>query len=58
MSDARVYEGVHFRFSTETGSSMGLQIGRQAAMKLQLMAQGGDAWVATASAAARAWDLR
>jgi hypothetical protein len=53
-----VYEGVHYRFSTETGASMGQKIGQQAAKKLQLMAQGGDAWVATASAAARAWDLR
>lgn len=58
VSDARVYEGVHYRFSTEAGSRMGLQIGRQAAMKLQLMVQGGEAWAATASATARAMDLR
>lgn len=36
VSDARVYEGVHFRFSTEVGAAMGLQIGELAATQLLL----------------------
>lgn len=34
VSDARIYEGVHFRFSTEVGAAMGLQIGELAAARL------------------------
>ncbi len=34
VADARVWEGVHFRFSTETGVAMGRQIGRLAAERL------------------------
>ena len=33
VSNARVYEGVHFRFSTEVGTAMGRQIGEAAAAK-------------------------
>jgi hypothetical protein len=33
VSTARVYEGVHFRFSTEVGSAMGRQIGEAVAAK-------------------------
>jgi predicted ATPase len=33
VSNARVYEGVHFRTSTEAGATMGRQIGELAAMK-------------------------
>ena len=31
--DARVYDGVHFRTSTEVGTAMGRQIGKLAAAK-------------------------
>ncbi len=34
VGSARVYEGVHYRFSTEVGSAMGKQIGELAANKL------------------------
>jgi vanadium-dependent haloperoxidase-like protein len=34
VANARVYEGVHFRFSTEVGSAMGRQIGALAAARL------------------------
>jgi hypothetical protein len=34
VSVARVYEGVHFRFSTEVGQAMGQQIGEAVAAKL------------------------
>ncbi len=33
VSNARVYEGVHYRFSTEVGSAMGWQIGELAVAK-------------------------
>lgn len=33
VSNARVYEGVHFRFSTEVGAAMGQQIGEAVAAK-------------------------
>jgi len=33
VSNARVYEGVHYRFSTEVGAAMGQQIGEAAAAK-------------------------
>ena len=31
VADARVYEGIHFRYSTEPGTAMGRWIGRLAA---------------------------
>jgi hypothetical protein len=34
VSVARVYEGVHFRFSTDVGMAMGKQIGEAVATKL------------------------
>jgi hypothetical protein len=34
VADARVWEGVHYRFSSETGVAMGRQVGRLAAAKL------------------------
>jgi hypothetical protein len=33
VADARVYEGIHFRTSTEVGATMGRQIGELAAVK-------------------------
>ena len=33
VADARIYEGVHFRFSTDAGIVMGKQIGDLAAAK-------------------------
>jgi hypothetical protein len=33
VSNARIYEGVHFRFSTEVGTAMGQQIGEAVAAK-------------------------
>jgi len=33
VADARVYEGIHFRFSVETATDMGRQIGRLAAAR-------------------------
>jgi hypothetical protein len=33
VSDARVYEGVHFRFSVDTGAAMGRRIGELAALR-------------------------
>jgi hypothetical protein len=33
VSNARIYEGVHFRFSTDVGTAMGRQIGEAAAAK-------------------------
>ena len=35
VGDARIYEGIHFRTSTETGLTMGKQIGALAAAKLR-----------------------
>ena len=34
VADARVYEGIHFRFSTDVGLAMGQQIGEAVATKL------------------------
>ncbi len=34
VSNARVWEGVHYRFSTETGTAMGRRIGEMAAQRL------------------------
>jgi PAP2 superfamily len=34
VADARVYEGVHYRFSTEVGAAMGKRIGELAAAKV------------------------
>jgi len=34
VANARVYDGVHFRFSTEAGLAMGRQIGALAAARL------------------------
>jgi len=36
VGDARVYDGVHYRFSTEVGTAMGRQIGELAAARHQL----------------------
>jgi hypothetical protein len=30
VSNARIYDGVHYRTSTEVGTSMGVKIGEQA----------------------------
>ena len=35
VGNARVYEGVHYRFSTEVGAAMGRQIGELAVAKQQ-----------------------
>jgi len=34
VADARVWEGVHYRFSAETGVEMGRQVGRLVAAKM------------------------
>jgi hypothetical protein len=39
VADARVYDGVHYRFSTEAGTTLGKQVGRLAADKFQLAAR-------------------
>lgn len=38
VAEARVYDGVHFRYSTEVGTAMGRQVGAQVARKFQLPA--------------------
>lgn len=38
VADARVYDGVHYRFSTEAGMTLGRQVGRLAADRFQLAA--------------------
>jgi hypothetical protein len=35
VADARVYDGVHFRYSTEVGTAMGKQVGALAAQQLR-----------------------
>jgi hypothetical protein len=39
VSNARVYEGIHYRFSVDTGAAMGRQIGELAVERLQSMPQ-------------------
>jgi hypothetical protein len=35
VADARVYDGVHFRYSTEVGTEMGRRVGALAARRLR-----------------------
>jgi hypothetical protein len=39
VADARVWEGVHYRFSTEVGVAMGRQVGRLVAAKMFVTAR-------------------
>lgn len=39
VAEARIYDGVHYRTSTEVGTEMGRQIGRLAAAKYLKPAQ-------------------
>jgi hypothetical protein len=35
VSEARIYDGVHYRFSTEVGTAMGKQVGEQVVEKFR-----------------------
>jgi len=47
VSDARVYEGIHFRTAVEAGTAMGRQIGTLAAQKHFAWGQGSESGLAT-----------
>jgi hypothetical protein len=47
VADARIYDGVHYRTSTEVGTAMGRKVGELAAAKFPAAAQAGQTTAST-----------